>query len=877
MIPRRITLAGFLCYRDEQVIDLDGSDLWVFSGRNGSGKSAVFDAMTFALFGAHRGGKQGAASLIHSEASELSVWFEFDLGPQRYRVRRSLRRGGKAERQVFRLEPDENGGPDRWPAVPETETDAGLKRWVLENIGLTYETFTASVLLMQGRAETLLGAQPRERFEILAGILDLDRFRRLHKLAEDRRQVRKAEADALRNRLRALPEVDPEAVLSAGSELAQAEAQRTAAEAEWRTLVERERSARVWDDLIRRRAEASARLDHARHLIADAEEIARAWARLHELDAVVPLLRGWIELRRRIREAQEAASRQAAGREEAHAELERLEAPLAERRAERSALEVALASDQARCAAIDARLSELAEPIAREALARHHRAEIEAIRHRLRDAPPADDDEAARKAAAVARDRRTEAALALRDAERRLAALASLDGAPACDRCGQPLTAEHLEVERGRLARQRDEAAEAHRHAEDDYRTAEVNRRAAEVLRADHERLAAARRSLDALGSRPEDATAEAQRDALRAEREALARRQDEHRKRGKALDRELSRLEAQARDLGARRDAAAAAVERSGLLVESWRAEAERQRAAAPEAWRSRFDEADEAELAALDREREDFRAAGIERAATELPRAQLMLAQAQSQVGEIDRQVAAIPEDARIDPQHAAAATAAAAEALTRLDDHRRAAQAKLDALRRDVESRQVLEAQAKQAEREHAIAETLARLLGRDGLQRELLREAERGVLDAANPILRELSGGELELRLRGDDGGDPEQALPLEALVRTHGRTRVHDVAYLSGSQRFRVAVSLALGIGRYARGLHRPIESVIIDEGFGCLDRQGRDEMIGELNALKGRLARVVLVSHQDEFAEAFRDGYHFEIVEGTTVARAFHR
>ena len=46
MIPRRIALKGFLCYRDEQVIDFDGADLWVLSGRNGSGKSAVFDAMT---------------------------------------------------------------------------------------------------------------------------------------------------------------------------------------------------------------------------------------------------------------------------------------------------------------------------------------------------------------------------------------------------------------------------------------------------------------------------------------------------------------------------------------------------------------------------------------------------------------------------------------------------------------------------------------------------------------------------------------------------------------------------------------------------------------------------------------------------------------
>jgi hypothetical protein len=34
---------------------------------------------------------------------------------------------------------------------------------------------------------------------------------------------------------------------------------------------------------------------------------------------------------------------------------------------------------------------------------------------------------------------------------------------------------------------------------------------------------------------------------------------------------------------------------------------------------------------------------------------------------------------------------------------------------------------------------------------------------------------------------------------------------------------------------------------------------------------------VILVSHQDEFADAFPDGYRFEILGGTTVAEPFHR
>ena len=117
---------------------------------------------------------------------------------------------------------------------------------------------------------------------------------------------------------------------------------------------------------------------------------------------------------------------------------------------------------------------------------------------------------------------------------------------------------------------------------------------------------------------------------------------------------------------------------------------------------------------------------------------------------------------------------------------------------------------------------------------------------------------------------------EQALELEAYNRTTGGQPI-NVAFLSGSQRFRVAVALALGIGQYASRQHRPIESVIIDEGFGCLDRNGRQVMIQELQNLRGHLQCILLVSHQEEFAEAFADGYRFELADGATRVTRLQR
>ena len=90
MIPRRILLQGFLCYREAKAIDFDDSPLWMLSGLNGSGKSAVFDAVTFALFGGHRGGQRNAEELINKESDGLLVELDFCLGDERYRIKRTL-------------------------------------------------------------------------------------------------------------------------------------------------------------------------------------------------------------------------------------------------------------------------------------------------------------------------------------------------------------------------------------------------------------------------------------------------------------------------------------------------------------------------------------------------------------------------------------------------------------------------------------------------------------------------------------------------------------------------------------------------------------------------------------------------------------------
>jgi exonuclease SbcC len=139
-------------------------------------------------------------------------------------------------------------------------------------------------------------------------------------------------------------------------------------------------------------------------------------------------------------------------------------------------------------------------------------------------------------------------------------------------------------------------------------------------------------------------------------------------------------------------------------------------------------------------------------------------------------------------------------------------------------------------------------LAKYLGRDYLQRYLLQQAERTIVTLANEILDQASGGTLSMELRANDGDSGMQKafdIYVENRATQTPQEKMLPAWLLSGSQRFRVAISMALAIGQYASQNGQRIESVIIDEGFGALDRQGLRDMEGALRDFSGILGRII--------------------------------
>lgn len=216
MIPLKLSITNFLSYGSCQVIDLEAYGLICLSGKNGHGKSAFLDAITWALWGQARkisGVVKADEGLLHLGTTTMMVSLDFECNETQYRVRREYSiEGGKA------LSSLEFGILEKNTQVLRPLTDKTIRTTqakIEATIGLDFETFINSAFLRQGQSHEFSKKSPKERKEILASILGLDRFENIRKLALEKareaynqKQGSATRIERLKNELQAQASLD---------------------------------------------------------------------------------------------------------------------------------------------------------------------------------------------------------------------------------------------------------------------------------------------------------------------------------------------------------------------------------------------------------------------------------------------------------------------------------------------------------------------------------------------------------------------------------------------------------------------------------------------------------------------------------------------
>lgn len=327
-------------------------------------------------------------------------------------------------------------------------------------------------------------------------------------------------------------------------------------------------------------------------------------------------------------------------------------------------------------------------------------------------------------------------------------------------------------------------------------------------------------------------------------------------------------------RDLGRRAGEAAADVNRLAGAAGAAEADARNARQSRDEAVRVLPDWTSTEDVVALGGELGELEKADAEQefeAMAEDRREQL---RRERELADAERQIEeTVPADARRPAAGVAVELTVAGQSVRDSEHARDAARSELAERARQRADREATRQRLTAAETRHSLHDRLVGLLGSEGIQLDLVRSAERRIIDLANVTLGRVSHGDLRF-----EPPDPAATEPFDLSVRRVGSPEPIPVGNLSGGQRCRVAVSLALGVCRFACGEAQPLQSVIIDEAFANLDREGRMAMVDVLRdgqVAGDMLRRIIVVSHHEDIAAAFPVGYRLANDGGVTIVTRF--
>ena len=834
MNPYYLRLSGFLSYNEPVELDFTQFELACISGQNGAGKSSLLDAITWALFGQAR---RRDDALINSHAKAAEVVFDFFYENNLYRIQRTKPRDKTAVLEFF-----VRNGEGNWKTLTEhslRETELRIQH----TLRMDYDTFTNASFFLQGKADQFAQQRPADRKRILASILGLEVWEVYRDRAVERRkqieneqaningQLEEIQGELKEETARKARLAQLEDTLASASALRQA--QETLLENLHRLAASLAEQRRMVEVLSGQAQAARQRLEDSREKLRlrkeECQAIRQQLAHAAEIEAAY---QDWQETRRalgrweavavnfRQYEAQRAAPSMAIETERARMQQERASLLAQERTAQE--LESGLPKLQSQLTVLHARLDEASARLEQRPVLEKELLEIQDTRADAR----------------AANDRMKGEMSELKE---RIERLKQASGAT-CPLCGQPLSSEERLRLVAELETQGREKGDLYRSNQEWLRQSEQQRLEAETS------LASLRLVETDLNAQQREADKLALQDAQVKQTMAAWLSG------GAVRLQELTGvLETEAFAMPARADLARidAALKELGYDAASHDAVRRAEQAGRASEEHLRLLEANRARLEPLERE---------------IPvleqQVEKYLAEAETQQRDLQAARAKYEqEDARMpDLDKVEAETINLREQENRMRIDLGGAVQKVEVLK-TLRQRQIgLNARLDEIKQQVARLKVLERAFGKDGVPALLIEQALPEIETQANDLLDRLTDGGMSVRFATQkdfkDKNREDKKETLDILISDSAGTREYEL--FSGGEAFRINFAIRLALSQVlAKRAGARLQMLVIDEGFGSQDVEGRQRLIEAINQVQHDFARVLVITHLEELKDAF--------------------
>ena len=832
MIPVRLHLHNFMAYKAAETLSFADIHVACLSGENGAGKSSLLDAITWVLWGKARVSQMD--NLVHLGETDMEVEFSFQLGGQTYRVlrRRTLTKRGRSELYFHIADAGD------WRNLSEGSMRATQTK-IDRLLRLDYDTFINSAFLLQGRADEFTRKNPGERKQILAEILGLSIYDEYADQARDQVRRYQQEINIIEGQIAQIDsELGREAEYRAELVTSQTEAarlKRTLDETEHQLNELRQQSQELahqqntLDDLQDRLAQTQADLDSLAETItaseqkiaayeqtlAKREEIEKGFRALQKAQAE---LEDWNQRLTSYNPLQEDRHRLESAINNARARLETNIQNGEARQAELQPKADALSTIEADLATLETELLQF------ETLEAEHddcRQRIDALTHEAADLK--------------ARNEQLKT-----DMERINLRLVQLQEAEStCPVCNQPLSEEHRQQVIASFQTDGTTRGDAYRANGTRHKAILTDLTALQATLKQTDQQLKKRSALQARQAAKQHAQIEAEQAqvALKEMEKKLAQWQKQLAETNYEVEAvgQLAEVESAMASLGY--DAQAHKVARKTAADLAHFSDAQRhledaQTRLSEEAGRLKQDQARQTRLleqTAADRER----------------------------VADLKQKTGALPQ-----------ITEALGKTSRRLDELQReermarsavgAAEQKLNHIAQQAKERAGKEEKLTDLKESMGIYQELRTAFGKNGVQALLIENTIPELEDEANNILSQMTDGRMNLQFITQRETKTSQNVIETLDLRIADEVGARNYELYSGGEAFRVNFAIRIALSKLlARRAGARLQTLIIDEGFGTQDAQGRERLVEAINKIQHEFEKIIVITHIEELKDVF--------------------